>query len=81
MADRDVDPADDDRRPPESQQAQAVEFTPKRSTALYRFKRRSEESERRFQEWLDRYDRRFVWYIIGIGLVWVCVGAAIKLLP
>jgi hypothetical protein len=45
------------------------------------FKRRSEESERRFQAWLKRHDRRVVWYIIGIGLVWACVGAAIKLLP
>ncbi|WP_200347421.1 hypothetical protein [Halochromatium glycolicum] len=45
------------------------------------FKRRSEESERRFQAWLRRWDRRFVWYLIGIALVWIGVGAAIKLLP
>lgn len=48
---------------------------------LENFKRRSEESERLFQAWLKRYDRRLVWYIIGIGLVWAFVGLAIKLLP
>jgi hypothetical protein len=47
---------------------------------LENFKHRSTESERSFQAWLRRYDRRLVCYIIGIGLVWAAVGVAIKLL-
>jgi hypothetical protein len=45
------------------------------------FQSRAEEAERQHQEWLRRWDRRFVWYVIGIAVVWLCVGLAIKLLP